>query len=132
MSSQPLSHWRCIQAVALDNAPSEPKSGCILDWNDGRSYTYAAPNEIALPGGTFRMGTDVQLIPSDREGPARNIDVGPFNIDQFEVSVGQFAVFVAGTGYETNAEKFKWSYVYDGFLSETERERVEQWVEGPI
>jgi formylglycine-generating enzyme len=72
---------------------------------------------IALPGGTFRMGTDApDGFPEDGEGPVREVTVGPFGIDPYCVSNARFAEFVDATGYRTDAERFGWTYVFARFL----------------
>jgi formylglycine-generating enzyme required for sulfatase activity len=72
---------------------------------------------IELPGGTFRMGTDdPDGFPEDREGPVREVAVGPFAIAAHCVTNERFAEFVDATGYETDAERFGWSYVFAKFL----------------
>ncbi|MFN3524436.1 MAG: formylglycine-generating enzyme family protein [Phenylobacterium sp.] len=58
--------------------------------------------EVALPGGTFRMGA-AGVRPE--EGPVREVAVGPFSIDRTEVTNAEFAAFVAATGYVTLAER---------------------------
>jgi formylglycine-generating enzyme len=65
------------------------------------------------------MGTDDRLgHPADGEGPVRHIDVDPFEIDAYTVSNERFAAFVEDTGHVTEAERFGWSFVFAGFLSE--------------
>jgi sulfatase modifying factor 1 len=72
---------------------------------------------VELPGGTFRMGTDdADGFPEDQEGPVREVAVGPFAIGAQAVTNGRFAEFVDATGYETDAERFGWSYVFAKFL----------------
>lgn len=72
---------------------------------------------IELPGGTFRMGTDdPDGFPEDREGPVREVSVGSFAIAAHCVTNERFAEFVDATGYETDAERFGWSYVFAKFL----------------
>lgn len=65
---------------------------------------------VAIPGGTFLMGTNDGF---PYEGPAHEVTVKPFKLDRTEVTVGQFAKFVAATGYKTEAETFGWSGVFD-------------------
>ncbi|WWQ69232.1 formylglycine-generating enzyme family protein [Streptomyces sp. Q6] len=73
---------------------------------------------IALPGGTFLMGNDDEHAnPGDGEGPVREVTVSPFRIDERAVTNAQFAAFVKETGYVTAAERFRWSYVFAGFLA---------------
>ncbi len=65
---------------------------------------------VAIPGGTFTMGTNDGF---PYEGPAHEVTVKPFKLDRSEVTVAQFAKFVADTGYKTEAETFGWSGVFD-------------------
>ena len=65
---------------------------------------------VAIPGGTFVMGTNDGF---PFEGPAHEVTVKPFKLDKHEVTVAQFAKFVAATGYKTEAEGFGWSGVFD-------------------
>jgi formylglycine-generating enzyme required for sulfatase activity len=82
---------------------------------------------IALPGGTFLMGTDYEGgFPQDGEGPVRPVSLSPFEIDTFPVTNAEFAAFVAETGYRTEAETFGWSFV---FWSHIPGERYEDLVE---
>ncbi|GAA2254458.1 formylglycine-generating enzyme family protein [Actinomadura luteofluorescens] len=72
---------------------------------------------IVLPGGTFRMGNeDVHANPLDGEGPVRDVRVEPFRIDPHTVTNAEFSQFVKETGYQTEAERFGWSYVFQGLL----------------
>ena len=72
---------------------------------------------VALAGGPFRMGTDdPDGFPADGEGPVHRVTLRPFRIDVTAVTNRQFAAFVDDTGYETDAERFGWSYVFAGHL----------------
>ena len=55
---------------------------------------------IAIPAGEFTMGSDHEV-----ERPPHTVSVEAFEIDQFEVTSEEFAKFVEGTGYVTDAEK---------------------------
>lgn len=57
---------------------------------------------IRIPGGTFRMGSDRHYR---EEAPVRQVAVDPFWMDTYTVTNGQFAAFVAATGYLTVAER---------------------------
>ncbi len=73
---------------------------------------------IHLPGGTFLMGTDYEKgFPEDGEGPVREIALRPFWIDATTVTNTQFAAFIQDTGYETEAQRFGWSFVFHLHLS---------------
>jgi sulfatase modifying factor 1 len=68
---------------------------------------------VALPGGSFRMGTDyAHAFPADGEGPVRPVTLSPFRMDTFPVTNKDFAEFVAATGYRTESELFAWSFVF--------------------
>jgi formylglycine-generating enzyme len=66
----------------------------------------ATPNKmqddmVALPGGTFRMGSDRHY---PEEAPAHSVAVSPFRIDRTPVTNRQFRRFVEATGYISVAE----------------------------
>lgn len=68
---------------------------------------------VALPGGTFLMGTDfAEGFPADGEGPVRSVTVRPFSIDSHPVTNRLFQEFIQATGYRTEAERFGWSFVF--------------------
>lgn len=71
---------------------------------------------IRLDGGSFLMGSSDPTFPTDGEGPIREVGVNPFYIDPYVVTNTQFAAFIDATGYVTEAEQFKWSYVFFQFL----------------
>ena len=84
---------------------------------------------VPIPGGTFVMGTDTPSIESDGEGPARKVTVSPFEIMQFEVSNQDFLRFVqANPGFVSDAEKYKWSFVFEHVLSAEELAKIDQQV----
>jgi formylglycine-generating enzyme required for sulfatase activity len=57
---------------------------------------------IEIPGGPFTMGSD-NGDPEDM--PAHEVDLPTFEIDKFEVTNADYAVFTEETGYQTFAEK---------------------------
>jgi formylglycine-generating enzyme required for sulfatase activity len=72
---------------------------------------------VALPGGTFRMGsTGAAAYAADGEGPVHDVELISFRIDRHAVSNARFAEFVAATGFRTEAECFGWSFVFAGLL----------------
>lgn len=74
---------------------------------------------VTVPAQTFLMGTDETIgFPEDHEGPQRPVAVDTFAIDPYAVCIGDFARFVAATGYVTDAERFGWSHVFAGLLPE--------------
>lgn len=86
--------------------------GCAKAPTD--TFTSAPPNVadgmIRIEGGRFLMGDDDGM---PFETPAHYVEVDAFWIDEHEVTVAEFARFVAATGYKTDAEKFGWSGVFE-------------------
>lgn len=79
---------------------------------------------IELKGGRFLMGTDDEEgFIDDGEGPVREITLSSFYIDETTVTNFQFSEFVKATGYITEAERFGWSFVFIGLLSEKDKEK---------
>jgi len=72
---------------------------------------------LNIQGGLFTMGTTDVVNVADGEGPPRKVEVTSFRIEQTEVSVCQFARFVIETSYETDAERFGWSFAFHKTLS---------------
>jgi len=65
------------------------------------------------------MGHDLdEGYPEDGEGPAHGVELSQFAIDVTTVTNEMFAFFVDRTGYETEAERWGWSFVFAGFLSD--------------
>jgi len=70
----------------------------------------AHPAMVFIKTGTFQMGADDGM---PDEAPVHEVTVKSFWIDAHEVTVGDFEKFVAATNYQTDAEKFGWSGVFD-------------------
>ena len=62
------------------------------------------------------MGTDAPTFPADGEGPVREVQLAPFWIEPYAVTNEQFGRFVKETRYQTEAERFGWSFVFYQFL----------------
>jgi formylglycine-generating enzyme len=70
---------------------------------------------VRLPGGRFRMGSDVHYA---EERPAHDAEVSGFWIDRTPVTNRQFAAFVGATGHVTFAEIPPRAEDYPGALPE--------------
>lgn len=70
---------------------------------------------VLIPAGEFVMGSD-DYYPD--EGPTRGVSVGEFSIAAHPVTNGEFAVFVAKTGFVTEAEKRPDPAMYPGAATE--------------
>ena len=63
------------------------------------------------------MGTDdPNGFPADGEGPVRRILLDAFLMDRTPVTNEAFVRFVTSTEYKTEAERFGWSFVFEGDL----------------
>ena len=73
------------------------------------------------------MGSeDADARPEDGEGPVREVIVDAFSIDIHAVSNRAFLAFVEATGYQTEAEAYGWSYVFQGQIPKNRRKRLER------
>ena len=81
-----------------------------------RSRPAPASDAVEIPAGSFRMGTDDDRFPADREGPVRSVDVPAFAIGRAPVTNAEFAAFVERTGLVTLAESDGWTFVFAGLL----------------
>jgi sulfatase modifying factor 1 len=72
---------------------------------------------VLVEGGELLLGSDDRFAyPQDGEGPVRRVEVGSFRIAPHAVTNAEFAAFAEATGYETEAERFGWSFVFAGLL----------------
>ena len=78
------------------------------------------------PGETF-VGTDRPKIFEDGEGPARRVRITKtLEVDVHECTNEEYAKFVAATAYETDSEKFGWSFVFHLELDVAARNKVKR------
>jgi sulfatase modifying factor 1 len=101
-------------------APGRPSGDSPRDRKPSHDQRLTANLDLGLipiPRERFLMGTDEPGgYPADGEGPIREVEVNSFSISRTTVSNAQFGQFVADTGYETDAEKFGWTFVFHLFL----------------
>jgi sulfatase modifying factor 1 len=71
------------------------------------------PNMILIPGGTFRMGSDMHY---PEEAPVHRVTVDGFWMDRTPVTNRQFKEFVRASGHVTTAEKVPDAKDYPGAL----------------
>jgi len=80
---------------------------------------------VRIGGGRFLMGSDSDVgFPEDGEGPVRQVTVDPFYVDRHAVTNAEFLEFVQETGYTTDAERFGWSFVFESFCNDADRDCV--------
>ena len=84
-----------------------------------RATAGSVEDMIKLDGGRFLMGTeDAEGFKQDGEGPIREVTLDGFYMDRYPVTNDQFAEFVKATGYKTESERFGWSFVFQGHVSD--------------
>jgi sulfatase modifying factor 1 len=76
------------------------------------------------------MGTGSREgFPADGEGPVREVTLDAFYVDVYPVTNFQFLEFIRATGYQTEAERFGWSFVFRGHIP---LDRYEELVEATV
>ncbi|MBO6776018.1 MAG: formylglycine-generating enzyme family protein [Marinibacterium sp.] len=115
----PPTRQRKTKVAANDANPTKP---CCGPARAPSAAASAAPppaptgtrpeNLVRLPGGKSLVGTPLEQIPDDGEGPMRKVTVKPILMSPTTVTNAEFAAFVAATGYVTEAERFGWSFVF--------------------
>ncbi|MBI5128611.1 MAG: formylglycine-generating enzyme family protein [Rhodopseudomonas palustris] len=115
---------------------AESRTGCCSKGRAGDTPAASrdAPSDVIMPspepvkrrwsaplGGSFRMGSEDRRFADDGEGPVRSVTLSPFRIACYTVSNLQFGDFVRATGYTTDAERYGWSFVFEGLLSADRR-----------
>jgi len=103
-ANPPAPAWQSLPEARRPPAPADPERT--------RELARQAPAEdmVLIPGGAFDMGVANGL---DHERPVHRVTVKPFWMDRHEVTVAEFARFVAKTGYQTEAEKYGWAGAFD-------------------
>jgi sulfatase modifying factor 1 len=77
---------------------------------------------VLLDSGRFLMGSESpDAFAIDGEGPVREVVLDPFYISRFPVTNEQFAEFVTRTGYVTEAQHWRWSFVFRNHVPEARR-----------
>jgi sulfatase modifying factor 1 len=101
----------CLLLVLASCQMNSPDSEPLEKSNEQANKLQRPTNQMVLvKGGEFQMGTDDGM---PNESPPHLVRVKSFWIDTHEVTVAEFAEFVAATGYKTEAEQFGWSVVFN-------------------
>lgn len=100
--------------AGLTPSPATPSNS----WTrpaDGATMMY-------VPASTFSMGSSQSDSDADAdERPQHIVRLSPYYVDRYEVTVAQFRLFAETTGYDTDAERRGWGWVWRG----AEWERVD-------
>ncbi|MYB39167.1 MAG: formylglycine-generating enzyme family protein [Gammaproteobacteria bacterium] len=94
-----------------------PREGAGGHSSHVATETQDRTNMARIAAGSFEVGSeDDDAIAEDGEGPVRAVELDAFLIRPTAVSNAEFARFVADTGHRTDAERFGWSFVFQGLL----------------
>jgi formylglycine-generating enzyme required for sulfatase activity len=97
----------CVAQLVATAHAAEPIRDCPL-----------CPALAVVPGGAFELGSPPGEVGREpREGPRREVEIAAFALGVAEVTRGEYAAFVAATGYPGGSG----CWVHDG-LSWSERE----------
>lgn len=102
--------------VCTTSAKGQTKTGSELE------------SMVLIKGQNFTIGTDKPEIVADGESPSRTVYLDDYFIDKYEVSNLEFKKFVDTSGYQTEAEVFGDSFVFQLFLSKTTLKSITQAV----
>lgn len=91
--------------------------------------THAEP--VSIGKGKFLMGDGLSTKgPVQGSLPQQTVEVAAFQIDSTAISHQDFASFVSATQYETDSEKFGWSFVLESHCSKQVLETSQGSVQG--
>jgi sulfatase modifying factor 1 len=99
-----------VVAKAVDNAGQTYESAQVVQSVrggvdavvNGTPEVSEIGSTVDIPEGTFRMGNNNG---PDEEKPEHDVHISAFEIDRFEITVGQFREFVNTTQHKTGAEE---------------------------
>lgn len=76
--------------------------------------------------GSFLMGAHgPECWAADGEGPVREVSLGTYFIDRTAVTNEAFAAFVEATGYQSEAERYGWSFVFHNQIPKAHLKRIQ-------
>lgn len=98
-------------------APSAKRSEAEVNIVEPQAFAALRSDQagsmVALDEGAFLMGTDyAEVFHEDGEGPIRLVTFSPFRIGRSPDTKEQFSSFKEATGYQTETERFGWSFVF--------------------
>ena len=97
-----LAFFCVISSVLISNVLVAAELGHEVLVTDSNNCLQEIGSQVRIDGATFVMGDNYTYR---EEGPAHEVTLSSFWIDTHEVTNGQFAEFVADTGYVTVAER---------------------------
>ena len=97
-----LAFFCVISSVLISNVLVAAELGHEVLVTDSNNCLQEIGSQVRIDGATFVMGDNYTYR---EEGPAHEVTLFSFWIDTHEVTNGQFAEFIADTGYVTVAER---------------------------
>lgn len=96
---------------------SRPVSAIPVVESVFENTSFSTSGMVKIVAGSFLMGTDdFEGFAADAEGPIREVILPDYYMDIATVTNSMFSEFVKATGYKTDAEKYGWSFVFEGLL----------------
>ncbi|XP_033096345.1 inactive C-alpha-formylglycine-generating enzyme 2-like, partial [Anneissia japonica] len=80
---------------------------------------------VDIEGGDFLLGS-ADADPKAGESPQKKTPVKPFKISKYPVTNAAFRKFVRAKKFKTEAEDFKWSFVFDAFVPAEIKNEIEE------
>ncbi len=121
-SPSPTSSPSPIPSPSVAPSPTAAPTATPPQPIEARVWEADGAEMVFVPAGEFTMGSE-EL--GDDERPVHRVYLDDFWVDQYEVTNGRFTRFVAETGYQTDAEKLGWGWVWTG--SEWEEVQGADW-----
>jgi gamma-glutamyl hercynylcysteine S-oxide synthase len=91
------------------------------------AHAGATGEMVAIPAGTYAIGTDDRSAAYDNERPRHAVSLASYNIDITPVTNGQYLAFIADGGY---SEVGLWSDAGRAWLEESHAEAPKYWEVG--
>jgi sulfatase modifying factor 1 len=103
-----------LSCTSKQGSKSKPNTHTDENKKNGLAKSASSSSEenemIYFKGGTFMMGA---ATGTPKEQPVHQVEVHSFRIDKHPVTIKEFRRFIQATGYQTDAENFGDSGVFD-------------------
>tara|TARA_Y100000766_G_scaffold169468_1_gene145545 strand:- start:4211 stop:5179 length:969 start_codon:yes stop_codon:yes gene_type:complete len=104
-----------------DHSDPNTKKSCLLRSPDAGSDK----GMTMVKKGMFSMGAEgPECWSGDGEGPVHQVSLEDYFIDQTSVTNESFSTFVDATGYQSEAERFGWSFVFHNQIPKAHLKRL--------
>jgi formylglycine-generating enzyme required for sulfatase activity len=121
---QDIHGWPAKKVQALQRQTAQ-KLGLPVEFCDTLRDGSQGPVMVVIPPGRFLMGSPEDELERYNDEHQHSVEVAPFAIGKYAVTVGQFKRFVQAKGYRTEAEEGGGCYYWTG--SEWEQDSNRNW-----